>query len=358
VVAPYDALLLVSFGGPERPADVLPFLRNVTAGRDIPAQRLDEVSEHYFAFGGRSPLNDQCRALLTAIGADFAAHGIDLPLYWGNRNWTPYLSDTVAQMRADGVTRVAAFVTSAYSSYSGCRQYRENLYDASVPAPSLRIDRLRHYFNHPGFVEAFTDSTCAALDRLPSGASAAARLLFVTHSIPLSMASSAGRYGGAYEQQHRSVATLVSDHVARRTGHAHPWDLVYCSRSGPPQTPWLEPDVNDALRTLAADGTAAVVTIPIGFVSDHMEVAYDLDTEAEDTARELGVSFARAATPGVHPAFVSIARDLLVERAAVERGEQPRRKAVGELGPSWDECPATCCPNPRGARPALAQEAH
>jgi ferrochelatase len=358
LVAPYDALLLVSFGGPERPADVLPFLRNVTAGRDIPAERLAEVGEHYFAFGGRSPLNDQCRALLTAIGTDFAAHGIDLPLYWGNRNWDPYLADTVAQMQADGVTRAAAFVTSAYSSYSGCRQYRENLYDAAASAPSVRIDRLRHYFNHPGFVEAFTDSTCAALDRLPAGTSASARLLFVTHSIPLSMASSAGRDGDAYQQQHRSVATLVSHQVTRRTGQAHPWELVYCSRSGPPQTPWLEPDVNDALRALAVDGTAAVVTVPIGFVSDHMEVIYDLDTEAEATARELGVGFARAATPGVHPAFVSIARDLLVERAAVERGEQAERSAVGELGPSWDKCPAACCPNPRGARPALAQAAH
>jgi protoporphyrin/coproporphyrin ferrochelatase len=353
-VAPYDALLLVSFGGPEQPQDVVPFLRNVTVGRDIPEERLAEVGEHYFRFGGRSPLNDQCRALRAAIEADFAAHGVGVPVYWGNRNWDPYLADTFAQMQADGVTRAAAFVTSAYSSYSGCRQYRENLYDAVTRATAVHVDRLRHYFNHPGFVASFTDSTCSALDRLPESTRDAARLLFVTHSIPLSMASSAGPGGGAYEAQHRSVASLVSEGVASRTGRSAPWDLVYCSRSGPPQVPWLEPDVNDAIRGLAADGGNAVVVVPIGFVSDHMEVIYDLDTEAKATAEDLGLAFARAATPGVHPAFVSLVRDLLCERSAVERGEQVERAAVGELSPSWDACPATCCPNPRRERPALA----
>jgi protoporphyrin/coproporphyrin ferrochelatase len=332
----------------------VPFLRNVTAGRGIPEDRLAEVGEHYFAFGGRSPINDQCRALRAAIEADFAVHGLDVPVYWGNRNWDPYLADTFAQMQADGVTRTAAFVTSAYSSYSGCRQYRENLYDAATATPSIHVDRLRHYFNHPGFVASFTDSTCSALDQLPLSTRDTARLLFVTHSIPLSMASSAGPGGGAYEAQHRSVAGLVSAEVAKRTGRHHSWDLVYCSRSGPPQVPWLDPDVNDAVRELAAAGTGAVVVVPIGFVSDHMEVIYDLDTEAKTTAEELGIAFARAATPGVHPSFVSLVRDLLCERAAIERGEPVERAAVGELPSSWDACPATCCPNLRGARPALA----
>jgi protoporphyrin/coproporphyrin ferrochelatase len=357
VAAPYDALLLVSFGGPEQPADVLPFLRNVTAGRDIPADRLDEVAKHYSAFGGRSPINDQCRALLAAIRAELRAQRIDIPVYWGNRNWAPYLSETVAQMSADGVRRAAAFVTSAYSSYSGCRQYRENLYDAVAGRPDVRIDRLRHYFNHPGFVAAFTDGTEDAMAALPEALRAEARLLFVTHSIPLGMARSAGPYGGAYEAQHRSVAELVSAELARRTGVRHRWDLVYCSRSGPPQVPWLEPDVNAAIESLAAEGARAAVAVPIGFVSDHMEVVYDLDTEAAATAAEVGVEFRRASTPGVHPAFVGLAVDLLLERAAAERGDRVHRRACGGLEPSWDECPAGCCANPRGPRPALGGRA-
>ncbi len=358
--APYDALLLVSFGGPEQPADVLPFLDNVTAGRDIPADRLAQVAEHYAGFGGRSPINDQCRALLEALRGELTRRGLDLPVYWGNRNWTPYLSDTVAQMRTDGVRRAAAFVTSAYSSYSGCRQYRENLYDAVAPQAGISVDRLRHYFNHPGFVHSFADATCAALDTLPSALQHDASLLFVTHSIPMAMAKSAGPTGGAYETQHQSVATLVIAEVARRTGVEHPWELVYCSRSGPPQVPWLEPDVNDALARLAtaqpgARGGRAAVAIPIGFVSDHMEVVYDLDTEAAATAAEHGLEFRRAATPGVHPAFVSMAVDLLLERVAVERGEAVDRSALGDLGPSWDRCQPHCCPNLRRSRPALGQ---
>ncbi len=354
--APYDALLLVSFGGPESPADVLPFLRNVTAGRDIPADRLVEVGEHYFGFGGRSPINDQCRALLAAVRADLTSSGIDLPVYWGNRNWAPYLSETVAAMVAAGVTRAAAFVTSAYSSYSGCRQYRENLYDATPPGSPLRLDRLRHYYNHPGFVGAFVDSTCQALDQLADEVRDKATLLFVTHSIPISMARSAGPDGGAYVAQHRTVAELVSEEVARRTGVAHGWDLVYCSRSGPPSVPWLEPDVNVALTELASTGSGAVVTVPIGFVSDHMEVVYDLDTEAAGTARGLGLPFARAATPGVHPAFVAMVRDLFTERAAVERGEDVERSTASTDPPNWDLCSSGCCPNPRGPRPAASQQ--
>lgn len=357
--APYDALLVVSFGGPEKPADVVPFLENVTSGRGIPPERLDEVARHYAEAGGRSPINDQCRALIEAVRTDLEAHDVGLPVYWGNRNWHPFLADTLQAMAADGIQRAAVFVTSAYASYSGCRQYRENLYDAvnATGEPPPRLDKLRHYFNHPGFVRAFADTTSAALDQLPPGEREGARLVFVTHSVPLTMASSAGPTGEAYVRQHLSASKLVADEVARRRGAAHEWDLVYCSRSGPSHLPWLEPDVNDHLETLSASGVGAVVAVPIGFVSDHMEVLHDLDTEAAATAGALGITFGRAAAPGTHPAFVATVRDLLVERAAAESGsgDDVERPALGELGAAWDVCAATCCPNPRGNRPALCE---
>jgi protoporphyrin/coproporphyrin ferrochelatase len=355
-VAPYDALLLVSFGGPELPEDVVPFLENVTRGRGIPRERLVEVGEHYAAVGGRSPINDQCRAFLAAVRADLSDHRLDLPVYWGNRNWDPLLGDTLAAMAADGVRRAAAFVTSAYASYSGCRQYRENLFDAvsGLDGPP-HVDKLRHYFNHPGFLQACTDSTRAALQSLPEGERAAARLVFVTHSIPTAMADLSGPDGGAYVAQHRSAAGLVADGVRNAIGLPLAWDLVFCSRSGPSQAPWLEPDVNDHLVALHEAGTGAVVVVPIGFVSDHMEVVYDLDTEAAATAARLGLTMRRASTAGVHPAFVATVRDLLTERAAVERGDSVRRAASGDLGPSWDLCAASCCPNPRASRPALCE---
>jgi ferrochelatase len=353
-VSPYDALLLVSFGGPERPEDVVPFLENVTRGRGVPLERLVEVGQHYFDRGGRSPINDHCRALVDAMQADFAEHGVGIPIYWGNRNWDPYLSDTVAKMQADGVRRAAAFVTSAYSSYSGCRQYRENLYDAVTAAGGdIRIDRLRHYFNHPGFVKAFIDTTSDALASLPAGVRGAAQLVFVTHSIPTAMAQSAGPYGDAYVEQHESVAELVAAGVAERTGVHRQHVLTYCSRSGAPGTPWLEPDVNEHLERAKAVGRDAVVLVPIGFISDHMEVVYDLDSEATATAERLGLAVSRSATPGIHPAFVAMVRDLLAERAAVESGRETERMALGPLGPSWDVCSARCCPNPRHDRPAL-----
>ncbi|WP_246081624.1 ferrochelatase [Nocardioides litoris] len=355
-VAPYDALLLVSFGGPEGPDDVVPFLENVTRGRGIPRERLEEVGEHYYLFGGKSPINDQNRAFLDALRADLAEHGIDLPVYWGNRNWDPYLTDTLQQMAADGVQRAACFVTSAYSSWSSCRQYRENLYDAvtSVPdgTPAPRLDKLRHYFNHPGFVAPVVDGVLAALAGLPEGS----RIVFVTHSIPDAMADSSGppeAGGSAYVRQHLDVAQVVADAVAEQTGTRHEHDLVYCSRSGPPQVPWLEPDVNDHLEALAAQGVPGVAVVPVGFVSDHMEVIYDLDTEARETAERLGLPFARAATPGTDPRFVAVVRDLLVERAAVERGVEVTRAFEGEHGVCWDRCPVGCCPNPRAERPAL-----
>ena len=357
-VSPYDAVLLVSFGGPEKPDDVIPFLENVTRGKNIPRERLAEVGEHYFAFGGRSPINDQNRDFLAALREDLAGAGIDLPVYWGNRNWDPYLTDALRQMAADGVQRAACFVTSAYSSYSGCRQYRENLAAAVAEVPGApRLDRLRHYFNHPGFVEPVVDATLAALAELSEAAREEAHLVFVTHSIPTSMNDTSGPDGDWYVRQHSSAVAEVVERVRQETGHRFASDLVYCSRSGPPQMPWLEPDVNDHLTALKRREASGVVIVPIGFVSDHMEVIYDLDTEALETARELDLPAVRAATPGVDPRFVALVRDLLVERAAAERGQEPERASVGSLAPSWDRCAVGCCPNPRRPdAPALCGE--
>ena len=302
--SPYDALLLVSFGGPEGPDDVLPFLENVTRGRGIPRERLLEVGEHYFGFGGVSPINAQNRALV-----DGRAGRLRDARRWTCRSTGATATGrrtsptTLARIADDGHDRVLVLLTSAYSSYSGCRQYRENLAAAVAPlgdrAP--QVDRIRHYFNHPGFVEAMVTSTVAALADLPADVRPGARLVFVTHSIPTSMDETSGPDGDAYSRQHRDVARLVTAGVAAATGTDHGLDLVYCSRSGPPTQPWLEPDVNDHLESLVADGVPAAVLVPIGFVSDHMEVKYDLDTEARATAERLGLPVARAATVGTDP---------------------------------------------------------
>ena len=353
-VGPYDALLLVSFGGPEGPDDVLPFLENVTRGRGIPPERLREVGAHYDHFGGVSPINAQNRALLEAVVADFGAHDVDLPVYWGNRNWRPYLDEAVADMAADGVQRALCFVTSAYSSYSGCRQYRENLADAAavVGAGAPELDKLRVYFDHPGFVEPFVDATVTALEALPGEAGATAPLVFTTHSIPSAGAATSGPAGGAYVAQHLAAAQLVADAVASRTSFtARRWDLVFQSRSGPPSQPWLEPDVGDHLVALAAEGVPGAVMVPIGFVSDHVEVLWDLDHQAADQAAQVGLPVARAATPGTDPRFVAMVRELVLERAS----GGPRR-ALSPLGPGWDRCAAGCCPNARGDRPAVSQQ--
>ena len=358
--APYDALLLVSFGGPEGPDDVVPFLENVTRGRGIPRERLEEVGEHYYARGGVSPINGQNRALVAALEADLAAAGVDLPVYWGNRNWDPYLGDAFARLADDGRERVVAVLTSAYSSYSGCRQYREDLFAAAAPLGGRApvVDRVRHYFDHPGFVAAMVEHTVRALGELPEDVRPQARLVFVTHSVPLSMNDSSGPGGGAYVAQHRAVVDLVTSGVADETGTAHRSDLVYCSRSGPPTQPWLEPDVNDHLEELSSAAVPAAVLVPVGFVSDHMEVVHDLDTEALATADRLGLPCTRAATVGTHPRFVAALRDLVLERAAVERGEVTDRPALSPLGPSHDRCPAHCCPNRRDpGRPTLCGEA-
>jgi ferrochelatase len=347
-VSPYDALLLVSFGGPERPADVLPFLEQVTRGRGIPRERLEAVGEHYHLFGGRSPINDLNRTLLTQIRADLDAHGIDLPVYWGNRNWDPFLSDTVAEMAKDGVTRAACFTTSAYSSYSSCRQYREDLAAASVDG-GPRLEKLRLYHHHPGFLDPLVDGVVEAVQSRGEP-----RLVFVTHSIPVAMNHGSGPRGGAYLAQHLDAASYVAERVALLTGRRLAHDLVFCSRSGPARVPWLEPDVNDHLEKLAGDGVRSAVLVPIGFVSDHMEVVYDLDTEAMATAERLGLDAVRVATSGTDARFVAMVRELLVERAAVERGESVTRAAVGSDPACWDRCAAGCCANPRGPRAALS----
>lgn len=348
---PYDALLLVSFGGPEEPGDVLAFLENVTRGRGVGRERLLEVAEHYRQLGG-SPINAQNRALVAAIEADFADHGVDLPVYWGNRNWQPFLADSLTRLAGDGARRVLALLTSAYSSYAGCRQYREDLAAAVAPlgdrAP--HVDRLRHYFNHPGFVATMVSSTLAALERVPPGS----HLVFVTHSIPQVMNDASGPTGHAYVEQHLDVARLVAAGVAAADGRQPPFALTFCSRSGPPDQPWLEPDVNAHLAALSAGHAPGAVLVPIGFVSDHVEVRYDLDTEAAATAVRLGLPCARAATVGTQPRFVAAVRSLVLERAALVRGESTTRPALGELGPSHDICPAGCCPNVRDpGRPAL-----
>ncbi|HEV2636928.1 MAG TPA: ferrochelatase [Actinocrinis sp.] len=350
--APYDALLFLSFGGPEGPDDVLPFLRNVTRGRGIPDERLAEVGAHYAEFGGVSPINGQCRALIAALEAQFAGHGLDLPVYWGNRNCKPFLADTVRELAADGRRRVLVFVTSAYSSYSGCRQYREDLAgavaEAGPAAQGLEFDRIRAYFDHPGFVGPMVRSTVRALAELDEPVRDAAELVFVTHSLPLVLAESSD-----YVAQHEAVMGLVAEGVAAATGTRHPAALVYCSRSGPPSQPWLEPDVNDHLDARHAAGARAAVVVPIGFVSDHMEVVYDLDTQAAATARKLGLPFARAATVGVDGEFVAAILDLVLEQAARAGGAAVRPAALSGLGVRPGRCVAGCCPNPRGPKPAL-----
>ncbi len=357
---PYDAVLLLSFGGPEQPADVLPFLENVTRGRGIPRERLEAVAEHYLHFGGRSPINDQNRALLAALRAELDARGLDLPLYWGNRNWDPYLVDALREAARAGARRVCVLLTSAYSSYSGCRQYREDLAGALLelaagtddPRALPEVDKVRHYFNHPGFVAACADAVRAGLATLPEAVRDGARIVFVTHSVPTAMNDVSGPAGGAYVAQHLDVSGAVAAAAGDLVGRRLEWDLVYCSRSGPPSQPWLEPDVNDHLRDLHARGVPGVVVVPVGFVSDHMEVKFDLDTEARETAQELGLPFARAATVGTDPRFVAGLVDLVLERAAQLRGESPAQPASGALGPSHAVCPAGCCRNLRGDRPA------
>ncbi|MCC2320253.1 ferrochelatase [Cellulomonas xiejunii] len=351
-LAPYDAVLLFSFGGPNGPDDVLPFLRNVTVGKNIPDERLADVAEHYHHFGGRSPINEQNLALRAALQDELRRRGLDVPVVWGNRNWEPYTRDALTEARAAGARRIVALVTSAYSSYSGCRQYRENLWTAldEVATPDgepLVVDKARSYFNHPGFVQANVDAVVEAYEGTPADA-AWPRLVFVTHSIPDTMEDASRVAGASYREQHLDVARTVADAAGQRLGRGVEWDLAYCSRSGPPSQPWLEPDVNDHLAVLAAAGTTSVVLSPIGFVSDHMEVAFDLDTEALETARELGMTAVRADSVGVREPFVRGLADLLLERAAIARADdaglpRPAEATVGQLPPFRSVCAPGCC---------------
>ena len=330
----YDALILVSFGGPEGPDDVMPFLRNVVRDRGVPDERLTTVAEHYHHFGGVSPINAQCRDLLAALRPELDAANIDLPLYWGNRNWHPYLSDTVSEMRDAGVRRALAFVTSPFGSYSSCRQYWEDFAAAraAVGAGAPEIDKIRHYHDHPGFVRPHADAVRKALHELSDVDDV--RIVFTAHSIPSTMEAQSGPAGGRYSAQLRETATLVADEAAPGA----PWDLVWQSRSGAPHVPWLEPDINNHLAVLASAGVTGVVVSPIGFNSDHLEVIWDLDTEAAQTARQLGLRYARAATPGTDPRFVAMVRDLIVERL----DPAAPRARLGSL-PVWDACPDGCC---------------
>jgi ferrochelatase len=355
---PYDAVLLLSFGGPEGPDDVLPFLENVTRGRGVPRERLTEVAQHYRKFGGRSPINDQNRALLAALRAELTGRGVTTPVVWGNRNWSPYVADALREAHDGGARRVLAVVTSAYPSYSGCRQYREDLAAAlgelAAEGRRLDVDKVRHYGDHPGFVAPNADAVDAALTDLERVTGEFGHVVFVTHSIPVAMDETAGPSGHGYTAMHRDVCEVVAARLSERRGRTVGWDLVYCSRSGPPQQRWLEPDVNHHLEDLSARGVPGVVVAPVGFVSDHMEVVFDLDTEALATAEKLELPFRRAATPGTDPRFVAGLADLLLERAATERGESPDRPATGRLGPWHDVCPAGCCPNLRAEKPAVA----
>ena len=333
----YDAILVTSFGGPEGPDDVMPFLEKVLRSKNVPRDRMLEVAEHYYHFGGKSPINDQNRLLIAALEAELAQHGPGVPIYWGNRNWHPMLTDTLCQMKADGVRRALAFVTSAYSSYSSCRQYREDIARAqeATGEGAPVVDKIRAFHNHPGFVEAVTDRLQQALAKIPEDRREAAHLIYTAHSIPVAMSQ-----GCDYEKQLKETGRLVAEEL----GHKE-WRLVYQSRSGPASQPWLEPDILDCLREVKArGGSSDVVIAPIGFVSDHMEILFDLDTQARELCAELGLQMVRAETVGTHPRFIRMIRELICERMG-----QPRR-ALGVLGPRPDVCAAECCPMPR--RPA------
>lgn len=328
----YDAVLILGFGGPESRDDVIPFLENVLRGKNVPKHRMLEVAEHYYRFGGVSPINAQLRQLTASLRKELLSAGVDLPVYWGNRNWHPLLTDTVRRMADDGVQRALAWVTSAYSSYSGCRQYLEDIEEATRQGGSAvpEIDKIRVFFNHPGFIEATSDQVRGALQRIPATRRDETVILYTAHSIPLAMAQNC-----LYERQLRETARLVSERLGREQ-----YRLVYQSRSGPPSQAWLEPDVCDAIKQLHNETHPEdVVIAPIGFVSDHLEVLYDLDLETKQLCDELGINMERAATVGTHPRFVRMIRELIAERIS----QNPLRSAIGIYGPSHDVCPPDCC---------------
>lgn len=329
---PYDALLLVSFGGPERPEEVLPFLENVLRGKNVPPERMLEVAEHYQLFDGVSPLNQQNRALLMALIQTLNQHGPPLTVYWGNRYWHPLLADTIQQMAEDGVRRALALVTSAFGSPPSCRHYQDDLLAAcqAVGPDAPQIDKLRLFYNHPGFIEPMAQRVQEALAEVPEERRESARLIYTAHSIPQAMAATS-----PYEAQLREACRLVSERLGRSS-----WQLVYQSRSGPPSQPWLEPDVRDYLRELnRSEPVMDVVLVPIGFLSEHMEVIYDLDVEVQGLCDELGINLVRSSPVGTHPRFVQMIRELILERI----DPQAPRLALGSDGPWPDDCPGDCC---------------
>ena len=331
----YDAILVTSFGGPEGPDDVMPFLENVLRGKNVPRERMLAVAEHYYHFGGKSPINDQNRELIAALEAELREQGPQLPVYWGNRNWHPMLADTLLQMKNDGIKRALAFVTSAYSSYYSCRQYREDIARAREAAGEGApvVDKIRAFHNHPGFVGAVVDRVQQALEKMPLAGRDAAHLVYTAHSIPMAMAKTCD-----YETQLKETGRLVAERLGRKN-----WRLVYQSRSGPATQPWLEPDILDYLRELKTrEGESDVVIAPIGFVSDHMEILFDLDTQARELCEELGLRMVRAGTAGTHPRFISMVRELIDERL----DDNHARLALGVLGVRPDLCPPNCCPMP------------
>jgi ferrochelatase len=343
---PYDSLLIVSFGGPEGPADVMPFLENVLRGKNVPRERMLEVAEHYQHFGGVSPINGQCRELIEALRQELDTHQIKLPIFWGNRNWHPMLEDTLREMGQQGYRRSLAFFTSMFSCYSGCRQYRENIQAAreKVGGSAPMVEKVRMAFNHPDFIETQAELLASSLQAIPVEQRASSPLLFCAHSIPMSMAENS-----RYELQLREAGRLIAEQV----GHQR-WELVFQSRSGPPQQPWLEPDVCDRIEQLAAaESLTDVILQPIGFVSDHMEVLYDLDEEAAQLCQAKHIRLHRVPTIGTHPRFISMIRKLIQERMQPDS----QRPAVGRLGPSHDICPVNCCLYPQTGRPSRPQPA-
>lgn len=344
----FDALLFVSFGGPEGPDDVMPFLENVLRGRNVPRERMLEVAEHYQHFGGVSPINQQCRELIAALKTELQDHQVDLPVYWGNRNWHPFLPDTIREIRDSGAKKILAFVTSGFSCYSGCRQYRENIYSAveEADASDMTVGKIRVFYNHPDFIAVNARNVAAALQEARGDSDEPVHVAFTAHSIPSSMANTSD-----YEKQLLESCRLIAEALNLP---ADQWKLVYQSRSGRPQDPWLEPDICDHIQDLFDRGTRRLVISPVGFLSDHMEVLYDLDDEARQLCDKLGMHMSRAGTPGHDPQFVSMIRKLIQERLSTATPE-----CIGQFGPNHDVCPVDCCPAPQrppqAGRPVAAR---
>lgn len=331
VAREYDAILFMSFGGPEKPGDVVPFLENVTRGRGIPKERLAEVGKHYYQFGGKSPINEQNLAIIEALKQELAENGLDLPIYFGNRNWTPFITDTMQQMKNDNVKRAISFFTSSFSSYSGCRQYREDIIRAqeAVGEGAPEIDKLRVFYNHPGFINPTVDSIQTALANWSENERDNVRIIFTAHSLPMGQVRNS-----AYEEQLKEACRIVAEKLDTEN-----YVLVYQSRSGPPQMPWLEPDIIDYMEEIHEEGIRDIIIMPIGFVSAHMEVIFDLDTEAAQKAGELGMKMIRAQTVDTAKPFVQMIRELIVERMTAN----PERIALGQFEVSHDICPVDCC---------------